>query len=86
MACPAATLMDGPPDTGPSAVCGVMVNDRERDWLASDPRSPGVLVTSVRDPSTFAHFCTNGYTGCPVWQAEKQRIWDERGRLRADLV
>ena len=77
MPCPAATLIDGPPDAGPSAVCGVMVNDRDRDWQTSDARSAGVLVTCRRDPSSFYGFCANGYTECPVWRAEKHRIGDE---------
>jgi hypothetical protein len=84
--CPAATLLSGPPDTGPSALCGVILLDRSRDGLLSDARSGGAVVTSRLDPSTFHHFCTNGYTACPVWRAERQRIWEQRRMLSADGV
>lgn len=79
--CPAATLLAGPPDQGPSALCGVIVQDREREGLISDSRSEGVLVTARRDPSSFVAYCTGDYIRCPIWRAERERRWREGRRL-----
>lgn len=33
-------------------------------------------VTSVGDPGSIINFCCSShYKRCPVWQAEKERIW-----------
>lgn len=33
-------------------------------------------ITAVADPSTILHFCcSTAYKDCPVWRAEKERIW-----------
>ena len=76
MLCPAATPQDGPPDTGPSVLCGVMMRDD-----ASDRH--GVLVTARKDPTSYRGFCTGHYEACPVWVAERERIWRQSRVLRA---
>ena len=85
MTCPAATLLDGPPVSGPSAICGVMANDQQRQGSAPEGETAGVLVTSGNDPSSYWVFCTGLYQRCPVWRSEKQRIEREGVRLRADV-
>lgn len=60
--------------------------------------SASPLVTSAKDPSTFFGFCVGRglprlgdsldrphghYTFCPVWELEKQRIWERRDLMRA---
>jgi len=82
--CPAATSLEGPPDRGPSALCGVMLHD-DRVTGDSDLRGAGVLITSRSDPSSYSGFCAGAYVKCPVWQAEKERIARESRVLRADL-
>jgi hypothetical protein len=86
MSCPAATLLEGPPDRGPSALCGVIVNDRQREGLVSGPRDQGVLVTARSDPSSYLGFCAGAYVKCPVWIAEKQRLQRESRVLSADVA
>ena len=87
MPCPAATLLSGPPDAGPSALCGVILQDRSREGLLTEATSGGAVVTSRLDPSTFHVYCTaEGYVDCPVWRAERQRIWEQRYLLSADGV
>lgn len=43
------------------------------------------LVTEQGDPSTLGSFClcsaatrNGGYTACPTWQREKERVWASR--------
>lgn len=36
-------------------------------------------ITAVADPSSILQFCcSSGYRTCPVWMAEKERIWAEQ--------
>jgi hypothetical protein len=57
----------------------------------------GALMTVQSDPSTILRFCTgrgvpvlddrghyarDHHSYCPVWQAEKRRIWDLRDMLK----
>ena len=67
-------------------MCGVILQDRSREGLLTEAGSGGAVVTSRLDPSTFHHFCMNGYTACPLWRAERQRIWEQRYALSADGV
>ena len=69
-------------------MCGVILQDRSREGLLTEAGSGGAVVTSRLDPSTFRVFCTaeEGYLGCPVWRAERERIWEQREMLSADGV
>ena len=86
MLCPAATPLDGPPVTGPSVICGVIRNDQKRDTLSIQAQEIGALVTEKKDPSSYAGFCTGSYERCPIWRAERHRLWREGSRLRADVA
>lgn len=75
-----------------------MVRDSLRTDQILHGVSATPLVTSQRDPSTFFGFCVGlglpratddasrphgHYTFCPVWEAEKKRIWANRELMRA---
>ena len=50
---------------------------------ACNCRVTKTLVASATDPSSLGRFCTSadGYLLCPVWQDEKQRVWDAGDEL-----
>jgi hypothetical protein len=75
-----------------------MVRDRLQTDQILHGVSASPLVTSLKDPSTFFGFCVGTglprmgddlsrphghYTFCPVWEAEKKRIWENRELMRA---
>jgi len=75
-----------------------MVRDRLQTDQILHGLSASPLVTSRKDPSTFFGFCCGTglprlgedisrphghYTFCPVWEAEKKRIWTNRELMRA---
>jgi hypothetical protein len=78
--------MEGPPASGPSALCGVMVNDRTREGLISRQSDTGVLVTARSDPTSYRMFCLGRYEDCPVWQAEREREWERKRLLDAGMA
>jgi hypothetical protein len=84
--CPAASFIEGPPGQGPSALCGVIGRDREREGLPARPGQDGVRVASRSDPSTFHHFCTGNYMLCPVWRAERERLWAQGERVLSGVA
>lgn len=85
--CPAATLIEGPPARGPSALCGVMANERAQLGSGAERNAEhGPLVTSRDDPSSFHGFCCGAYRKCPIWRAEKGRIEAARARVTAPPV
>lgn len=91
--CPAAEQLAGPPVGGPSVICRAMVGDEIQTDQILHGQSVSPLVLARRDPSTLYGFCCGtaiprstdddvevrgSYTFCPVWEAEKKRIWERK--------
>jgi hypothetical protein len=107
--CPAGSPIAGVTPERGGVVCGVILNDRQREaGFDMDPaqlqiaRGEGenasdVFLTLKEDPSTVEHLCCGAalpvldrrevpgnrasYTYCPVWQAEKIRLAEDRRGL-----
>lgn len=79
--CPAASTI-GPPALGPSVLCGVIAN-ANRGAEIDGFVARGQVSPVISDRDTIATACAGcgipgssgpTYTGCVVWQAEKDRI------------
>lgn len=77
--CPGATVLDGPPASGPTVICGPMMRDGNDDGLA--------VFRGSRDkgkggsPGVVYGYCCAAYTHCDIWQAEKKRIASDAQEL-----
>jgi hypothetical protein len=98
--CPAATPLDGPEGTGPSILCGVIMNERKRSDQISDGNYVGHHLEVGKDAVPVYGFCCGQglpavtgneehahghYTFCPKWRKEKERILEARRRLQVPL-
>ena len=80
--CPAATVLAGPDPIGPSVICGVLANDRDQEEQGRyRGNTQNVVFTAGKDPSTVIAACCGKYQECVIWQAEKQRIAEDRATL-----
>lgn len=85
--CPAANLVE-PADDQPSIVCGVLelANDGAQINGFTHRAEVSALFSGTRDAGTVHNFCAGrgipgspmSYCSCAIWQAEKQRIDDQR--------
>lgn len=77
--CPAATVIDGPPDRGPGVLCGVWFREMREGQI--EDAEAGVLLTLYNDPTSLHAFCCgegvpgarNSYVNCPVYERERER-------------
>jgi hypothetical protein len=91
--CPAAYALAGPPATGPSVLCKVAEAEvQSQDVILHGSGIEALVIEAKRDPGVYYGFCAGTgipmihpsgkqrghYTGCPHWQAEKERIFEAR--------
>jgi hypothetical protein len=91
--CPAALPLEGPPGPGPSVVCRVMEQEKER---IKHGDSRAIHVIAAKNPNALFGFCCGRglpvvdevpeqgrghHTACPVWRAEKLRIQEGRAMV-----
>lgn len=82
--CPAALALAGPL-SGPSVICGALAIDRDEEGTVAEKGTVGnVVFTSGSDPAVYHGACHGRYTGCLIWRAEKERIWEQRRSLESE--
>lgn len=90
--CPAATPLGGPPVLGPSVICNAIRLEKARKDPTQerrDQRGEAVLYgRSDRgyggDPESIVALCCGDYGSCPIWRAEKKRVWERTDELVGD--
>lgn len=73
--CPGAILLAGPDPIGPTAICGPLANDRDKEGPGRlQGQQNQVIFSAGKDPSTFHGACCGNYQACVIWMKEKERI------------
>lgn len=94
--CPAADQLAGPPIGGPSVICGVLRREAVDDAITVGRISPLITALhdasiffgfccGQQDGSIMGEPRADGswpqhYTSCPIWQEEKERVWEDAER------
>lgn len=83
LTCPAASPFHPPDSPLPGVVCGVIRNSNRDEEIAgwTERGQVSAVIHPRTDPSSIVAFCGGCYTDCPIWRAEKERVWAGRPEL-----